>query len=182
LTQSAQIVNDQLSLARQTALTTAHSVEVRLYQYSDPEMPGEASGAPSKGHYRALQAFEIQDSGAAVAVGKMQRLAPSAIIDAGVSGSSSLSTIISSAAASPTVPTATTGQALGVPIPRAGKAYNAATFRFLPDGSTNFTAASSVWYVTVHNYTDGDNLQAPPANFVTIQVDSANGHIRTFRP
>jgi uncharacterized protein (TIGR02596 family) len=185
LTQGAQMVSDQLSLARQTALAKSHSVEVRIYQFSDPSVPGEVGGAASKGKYRALQSFEIEDSGAPVAIGKMQTVPQSVMIDAGgasSSGSNCLSTIISSAQGSPTVPTLVTGQALGVTIPRAGKAYNAACFRFLRDGSTNFSSSSSQWFITLHNLTDGDNLQSPPHDFVTIQVDSANGHIRTFRP
>ena len=184
LTQGAQMVSDQLTLARQTALSTSHSVEVRFYQFSDPNIPGEVLGVPAKGKYRALQSFEILDSGAAVAVGKIQIVPQSVIIDSGIvsSGSATLSSIISAALPSPSVPTSTTGVALGVAIPRAGTAYNAATFRFMPDGSTNFSSATSQWFVTLHYLTAGNSMATPPPNFVTIQVDPANGHIRTFRP
>jgi uncharacterized protein (TIGR02596 family) len=185
LTQAAQMVSDQLSLARQTALSKSHSVEVRIYQFSDPSMPGETVGAPGNGKYRALQCFEIQDSGAAVAMGKMQILPQTVIIDSGIasSGSNSLSTIISSAQLSPGVPTISHGTDAGyAAIPRAGTAYNAATFRFLRDGSANFSSSASQWYLTLHNLTDGNALASPPHNFVTIQVDPANGHILTFQP
>ena len=44
LTQAAQMVSANLSLARQTALSSGHSVQVRLYQFSDPSMPERGFG------------------------------------------------------------------------------------------------------------------------------------------
>ena len=183
LTTSAQSVSDQLSLARQTALSTGHSVEVRFYQYGDSNMPGENAQNPATGKYRAFQIFEIVDSGAYIPVGKIQHIAQTVLIDSGT-----LSSILSGTQAAPEAPLGTTGAALtasgtpGATIPIVGQNYNAVTFRFMPDGSTNFSPASNIWYLTLHNYSDEDRLTVPPANFVTIQIDSANGHIRTFHP
>ena len=177
LIQSAQMISSQLSLARQTALSSGHSVEVRLYQFAEADIPGQPA------RYRAIQSFEIEETGT-VPVGKMQLLSPSVIIDSGAatSSSNSLSTIISSALPGAAVPNLTTGQALQVSIPRAGTNYNAVRFQFLPDGSVNFTSATTTWYITLHNLTDGDGRPTPPPNFITVQIDASNGHIRTFQP
>jgi len=78
MTTSSQMLGDQISLARQTALSSNHNVEVRFYQFADPNMPGETT--PSTGKYRAIQAFEILDSGSAMALGKVQHIAASIII------------------------------------------------------------------------------------------------------
>ena len=169
LTQGGQMINDQIALARQNALATDHSVEVRLYQYVDSQNPGNSS------QYRAIQAFQIQASGSAVALGSVQTLPPSIIIDSGAT----LSSIIGAATGSPSVPTFTAGAALNAPIPRAGTNYNCVSFRFLPDGSTNLSPPASLWFLTVHNMTD---TQSPPANFYAIQVGATNGHLRAYRP
>src|SRR4051812_23859921 len=56
MTQGSQILYDQISLARQYALSKNHPVEVRFIRYADPEVPGEvdASGnsQPTNGNYR----------------------------------------------------------------------------------------------------------------------------------
>jgi len=168
LTQGGQMINDQFALARQNALATDHSVEVRLYQYVDSQNPGNSN------QYRAMQAFQIQASGSAVALGSVQTLPPSIIIDSGT-----LSSIIGLASASPSVPTFTAGAALNTPIPRVGTNYNCVSFRFLPDGSTTLSPPAGLWFLTVHNMTD---TQSPPANFYAIQVDAINGHLRAYRP
>jgi len=178
MTQGSQMVNDQIGLARQTALASNRSVEVRFYQFADPQTPGETAGTPSTGKYRALQLFQITESGSAVALGKMQMVPASIIIDSGAT----LSSIIGSGSASPAVPTLSSAQT--VPIPRAGTSYNSVAFRFLPDGSTNLSATSgNQWFVTLHNLTDGDAITpVPPPNFFTVQIDPTNGHIKNFRP
>jgi len=174
LTQAAGMISDQIELARQTALATDRSIEVRFYQFGNPEIPGQQIGQPSTGHFCALQSFEILDSGAATAVGRIQRLPAAIIIDSGT-----ISSILSQAAPSPAAPTSVTGAALNTPIPVNGTSYNCVSFRFLPDGSTNFSPPTSAWYLTVHKLHD---TGAPPPNFATIQIDATNGHIRTFRP
>jgi uncharacterized protein (TIGR02596 family) len=181
LTQGAQMLSDQLSLARQTALTRNHSIEVRFYQFGDPEIPGEQPASPSTGKYRAVQLFDVEDSGTAVALSKVQRLPPSVIIDGGVT----LSSIIGLAQSSPGVPTSTTGAALNIALPRVKNQYNSSSFRFLPNGSTNLPPLSSTggqWFLTLHGLNEGDRLGAAPSNFFTIQIDANNGHTKTFRP
>ncbi|MFA6176032.1 MAG: Verru_Chthon cassette protein D [Phycisphaerae bacterium] len=178
LTQAGDQALAVLSLARQTALTTSHAVEVRFYQYGDPEVPGESAASPTTGKYRAIQAFEYKDDGTATPVGKMATLPPSIIMDQGAT----LSTIIGSAKSSPAVPTSTTGGALNVSIPRAGKQYNSVSFRFLADGSTNLSTTGTLWFLTLHNLIDGDNMTSPPPNYTTIKIDPMNGSLKTYRP
>ena len=160
-----------LSLARQTALAKNQSVEVRFYQYGDPEVPGESANSPASGKFRAIQAFKIDDSNNATPVGKIETLPTSIIMDSG-----STSTLLGSSQKT----TLTTPPA----IPRAGTSYNCCAFRFLADGSANLIPKTSTthWTVTFHNIVDGDGRSSPPANFITIQIDPANGSLKTWQP
>jgi len=171
LTQASQMLHDQLAFARQSALTKNRPVEVRFYRYGDPEMPGEKASEPGSGRFRALQCFEILDDGTASALTKVQKLPASVVLDSG----STLSPLI----AKPKTWTATDQAAK---IPRVGTSYECRVFRFLPDGSTDLPKGSSLSFVTLHGFNDGDLLTKPPANYATIQVDAYNGHIRSFRP
>jgi len=177
LSQSAQTMIEQLSLGRQAALTKNRAVEVRFYRYGDPETPGEDKTNPATGRYRALQFFEISDSGTASAMGGVVRLASSIFIDSGAT----LSTVIGSAKAAPLVPTLTSSGTQTVSILSVGTKYDAVSFRFNPDGSTTLSP-SGLWFMTLHNLNDKDGQAAPPANFFAIQIEPTNGHIKTFRP
>lgn len=176
LSQGGQMVNDQLALARQIAVSSNHSVEVRFYRYADPLMPGETAGSPTTGRYRALQVFQILDAGAASPLGKIMTVPPSIIIDSGPTLSSILTL------------TKTWNAPQGDPqtnLPNGvGTNYNCSAFRFLPDGSTNLTPPTGQWFVTLHNINDKDGITSPPAgfNFFTVQVDATNGHLKTYRP
>lgn len=181
LTQGALMVSDQLNLARQTALSKNHAVEVRFYQFALAENPGERADNPATGHYRAVQLFEVRESGALVPVGKMARLAGSTIIDSGAT----LSSLIGAARIPPSSPALASGAELGVSLPQVGTHYNCASFRFFPGGTTNLTPKNppSQWFLTLHALSDGDALVSrPPANFFTIQIDAINGHTKNFCP
>src|SRR4051794_11618182 len=73
LTQGAQLLTDQMSLARQRALTKCRAVEVRFYKFGDSEAPGESIGDSGTGKYRAFQLFDVLPSGPAVPLGRIQR-------------------------------------------------------------------------------------------------------------
>ncbi len=177
LTQSAQLVIDQFTLARQTALTKNRAVEVRIYRYGDPEQPGEDKSVPTSGRYRAIQLFDITDSGTATPMANMVRLSSAMCFDSGAP----LSTLIGSAAASPTVPTLTSSGSQTVSVSTMGKIYDSVSFRFNADGSTNLDT-TKLWFLTLHNLTDKDAQANPPANFFTLQIEPTNGHVKTFRP
>src|ERR1700722_12460573 len=59
VTQASTILTDQIRLAREFAVTKNCKVEVRFYQYGDPEVPGEVPTNPSSGQYRAMQLFQV---------------------------------------------------------------------------------------------------------------------------
>lgn len=173
LTQGSQMVNDQLTYARQLALSKTHSVEVRFYQYADPQTPGETVGIPATGKYRALQIFDIQTSGTVTPLGNVQLVPQSIIIDSG--------TTLSSLLASTQQKTWTVSDPQ-VKLPRAGANYNCRAFRFLPGGSTNLTPPPTQWFLTLHGINSGDAMTSPPPNYYTIQLNAINGHLQTYRP
>ena len=174
LTQSGDAVQATLSRARQTALARGHQVEVRLYCYADPETPGETPSNPSTGKYRGLQAFDIDDSGNAIPLGRMIRLTRTTIFDSGTN----LSTIFSNP----------TNNSPSNPIPRVGTNYYYTLFHFQPDGSTDL-ARSGLWYLTLHSGLKGDKLAATGIgagttcpNYMVLQVDPFGGIVRIYRP
>jgi uncharacterized protein (TIGR02596 family) len=180
LTQSGTVLSDQLSLARQRALTKNRAVEVRFYRYGDPEFPGEKNGDPSSGHYRAMQCFEVLPSGSKVPMDKVQYLQPSIIADSSVK----LSTLLNQ----PTRPeqSGASGTPRPPAIPRGGNSYKFVSFQFRPDGATDLPLTGDPehgkWFLTLHSINDGDGRDTPPANFYTLQIDPANGKVRSFRP
>lgn len=157
LAQAGRTLNEQLTLARQLALSRNCRIEVRFYSLTQP-------GETSPGKFRALQLFEVRDTGNAAPAGKIVRLPESVIIDSG----DTLSTLLNS---SRTPPAGTVTE------------YPCRVFRFLPDGSTDLSAlGTEKWFLTLHAGKDGDQLRLSPVNFITLQLEPANGNIRTFRP
>ena len=174
ISQATDSLTAQLTLARQEALTRNQTVEVRFYQYA-------ATGTTQR--YCAMQCFELLDSGTYVPLGKVQPLPPNILFDAGTADTAkTLSSILSAATGPTSVPALTTGAALKVSLPQPGLQYNAASFQFYRDGSTNLPATGGTWFLTLHNIIDGDALSAPPHDFSSVQIDPSNGHLHTFRP
>ena len=167
LTQASDKVIGVLSLARQTAVSKAQTVEVRFYSYTNQELPGDTG----QGH--GLQAFTVDDSGNYSPMMKAQILPNSVIISA----STTLSTLFSNGTnATPTNA-----------IPRAGSNYTYASFQFYRSGSTSLAAtslATNIWGVTVVNASDmnGANSNNLPLNYTTIVIDPYNGSMKTYRP
>lgn len=175
LTDGLSRVEGTLINARQVAIAHNHTVEVRFYQYGDPEVPGEQATVPSSGRYRALQAFEYLDSGAASPIGKMERLPTGIAFDAG----STLSSLLARTQTKSF--TAASGLDPQVSLPRGvGTNYNCAAYQVTPSGMTTLTMAN--WFVTLHRETDGDNLPAPKGNYATVQVDPISGNVKHYRP
>ncbi len=176
LTQGGDLVMAQLDLARQAALSRNRTVQVRLCR-------------PAGGQYTAIMpvfaTVTMSTTGAVTqtytAVSKPATLPTAVIIDAG----STLSTIPNASGTTPT-PASATDPRLG----SFGTSYQYVAFQFNPDGSTNLvgqtspstSGTTSLWFLTVHNQTDGDSLKTAPPNYYTIQVDAYNGHVREFRP
>ena len=181
ITQASQTLTDSISLARQMALSKNRAIEVRFYQYADPETPGEV-GPPANPQWRALQLFEVLESGTPVPVGKVQTLPISVVMNPGAASANTLSSLILCDAKN--TPTITKGQAStnNPDLPRGiGKNYSYVAFRFQQDGSTNLSP-SNTWFVTIHNLTPPVVGTTPPANFFTLQIDPVSGAIKGFRP
>ena len=173
LTRGADKLVSLLSLARQTAIAKNHSIEVRFYQFGDPEVPGESAATPSSGKYRAIQSFEIDDSGKATPIGRCELMTPTIIMDSGAT----LSTLPGQA----NDKTNWTTLDAKINIPRAAANYNCRAFRFLSDGSAALSKTGK-WFVTLHNILDGDALTKAPTNYITVQIDPSSGSLKTWQP
>lgn len=180
LTQASQTLTDQIALARQLALTKNRSVEVRFYRFGDPESPGESPDKPDEGKYRGMQLFEVSNNGAALPIGKFQRLPTGIVMSKGA-----LSSLIEK------LPERSASSASGDPelpiLPGDSKwEYRIVAFRFLPDGSTDLSpvggGSGGNWFVTIHGIEQSETLSKPPANFFTLQVDPVSGTTKAFRP
>ena len=193
LTQGSQMVTDQLSLARSTALGRNRSVEVRFYKYGDPETPGEQARNPETGYFRSLQVFEVLDNGAMLPAGPIQRLPSNVIMNEG-----GLSTMLDrDERTRVTIPSPSDPE---MPDTEVGRKYHYTAFRFLPDGSTDLAPNGTLsekpkrpkgdsWYITVHGThvrksegeTDG-STSILPENYFTLQIDPITGSTRSYRP
>jgi len=172
----AQILSEQLGLARQMAIAKNRSVEVRLYQYA-------ASPETGDGKYRALQTFEILDSGTASPLSRVYRLPSSILIDSGTSDpQSTLSSIITATSSGGLSPAVASGAEVGYSLPEIGKSYRCVKFRFMPDGSTDLSPSSASWFLTLHHASEGDGLAKAPSDYSTVQIDPANGRTRIYHP
>lgn len=194
MTQGSQILYDQISLARQYALSKNHPVEVRFIRYADPEVPGEVDSSGSSiatnGNYRAIQIFETLDA-IDPATNDFVRVPldkPAVLPQSIVMNKGTLSTLVREATVPPTAPTTGTANTRDPQMPRnVGTNYDYVSFRFMPDGSTNLplksaTDANGSWYVTLQNINDPVSATVPPNNFYTIQIDPVSGAMKQFRP
>ena len=196
VTQASTILTDQLRLAREFAVTKNSKVEVRFYQYADPETPGEVLTNPASGQYRAMQVFQVLNVTRVMSAGsgnvagevtvpldKLQMLPQGVIMNPSVTYSTLLNN-----PNSPSIPG--TSEPTGLQLPRGvGLKYNYISFRFLQDGSTNLAPVTTVglppppWFMTIHSMTDKGYLQnGMPFNFFCIELDPVVGTTKAFRP
>jgi uncharacterized protein (TIGR02596 family) len=181
LTQASGMIVGQLSLARQHAMTRNRPVEVRFYRFADPEMPGETSGVPSSGKFRALQLFEVLENGVALPLSKIEVLPQSVIFAYAGQGLGVSSLIDLGSAGTPKRPGSDDKAAPALPR-GVGHNYEYVAFRFLQDGSTNLRLTDT-WYLTLVGLTDRLKSPAePPPNYFTVQINPVSGSTRTFRP
>ena len=173
ITRATQIVEDQLNLARQSAISLNRPVEVRFYQYHDPETSG------TDYCFRALQAWEVVKANSFVPLGKVQALPTGVIMD---KGTSSATTTLSSLF----YPNGNVNGPPGpAPLPRVGTQYSYVAIHFTAGAATDLLPTggpSGSWFLTLHAENSGDGLLTPPPNFVTIQVDPVSGTLDFFRP
>jgi len=172
------LIENQLTLAQQMAVSKSADVEVRFFSLAD------ASAAQTEEAYRAFQLFQFNNEGDMIPISPFFRIrAPVAIHE-------DLSTILSTGEGSET------DRKYGFSSPRAGE-YNApagaggalvstpyVAFRFRPDGSTDLpyrAAEDDTWYLTLVQG-EGANRTADPDNYVCLQINPYNGQITQFRP
>ncbi len=171
---AGQVVVNQLTLARQTALSGNRAVQVWFYQLPDNNQPFSATPTV----YRAMQAFAEGDpvsagSSALKAITKPVFL-PSPVI---------FSTTLSPNAVSPllTSVTATSGNGSAVVLPGYQQNFNYVVLRFKSNGSTNLDSASSNLTMVVEN-DKADTSTGLPRNYRTLSIDPIIGTVRTYRP
>jgi len=185
LTQAGDQLKYDLGLAQQTAVKDNQTVEVRFYQYKQPEQ----LGADTTKTYTAYQMYSlIPDSTKPsdpkaprilAPIGKIKKLPTGVVMPA----NALWSTLI----VDPTVANGT--QDVPGLLPTEKKTV--ATFRSFqinPDGTTNLeTTGAKQWYVTLIDSNEinrsGGNLDnLAPDNYICIQVDPFNGGTRWFQP
>ncbi len=164
LTQATQTVMDQLAIARQAAIGKNRIVEVRFYQFADPETPSSTVS------FRAMQSLEMINSRGLAPLNNVIFLPVSTIMDAAPTLSSLLD------------PSARTLCSGTDSLPRVGTNYHYIAVRFRPDGSTDLLPTGGPWFLTIHAEVSGDSLSRPPANFSTVEIDPVNGDLKVFRP
>jgi uncharacterized protein (TIGR02596 family) len=175
ITKATQTVVDQLTLARQSAISLNRPVEVRFYQYHDPDVSG------TNYCFRALQSWEELKANSFIPLEKVQSLPTGVIMDKGTSNPAT--TISSIFLYNPNM--AITGPPGPVAIPLVGTQYSYVAIHFTPSAATDLLptgGAAGSWFLTVHSELSGDGLSIPPPNFVTIQIDPVSGTLQFFRP
>ncbi len=174
ISQNGQLIESQLDLARQAALTNNRSVEVRLCQVN------------GSGKFSALLPLLVTTTVNTVnlnqpvyqPIGKPTFISDSVVIDSGTGSGTTLSTLVSPNGATAAAPITNYSNP---PLGSYGQNYTYVSFRFKPDGTTDLNQ-SSLWFLTVHNATDPNPDPNPPNNYYTIQVDAYSGHVSQFRP
>jgi hypothetical protein len=121
--------------------------------------------------------FTIDNTGAAIPLGKVQGLPTSIIMDHGAQ----LSPLLDQAFIKTVNP--------AVAIPRGGTSYQCRSVRFRADGSTDLPLTGGPWFITLHKVTDGDGLSAsdvgvgkPIKNYLTVQIDPISGSVTIYSP
>jgi uncharacterized protein (TIGR02596 family) len=194
LSQSGSMLSDFMSQARQQALTRNRMIEVRLYRFADPEMPGEKASDPATGCFRGLQSFERSDAGFWVPVTQLVRLPDSMMMNPG----ERLSTLIGEDYSTRAVTSSKvqSDRANHVELPRGvGLNYEYVPFRFLPGGGTDLpplgkagrNSAGGLWHITLHAISDLPKTNPPasdkaPPDYISWMVDPVSGTGKTYRP
>lgn len=167
LTTATQALIGDLDFARQTAASRNRAVEFRLYKLPPLQKPLEQPET-----FRGYQIF-LMEKGKAIPLTEVKYLpAPVAI---------SPDAVVSSLLDTGSRPLTRGADLPAARIPACELNYQAAIFRFTPDGSTDL-AQDRQWFVSL--VLDQDPIVAKnlPANYSTIQIDPFNGRTLVYRP
>jgi uncharacterized protein (TIGR02596 family) len=160
LESAGHVLSDQLSLARQEAISRNRSVEFRIYRFLDQQEPG------SEAEMRGFQLFAIEGDGSKLPVSKVVYLPTGTLI----SEKPEMTSMVSLVEKNPV-----SGDP---PLPRATGPFTYRSFEFRPDGSTDL-AYGSKHFFTVRERKDDQN---PPKNYFTILIESTTGRTQVYRP
>ncbi len=191
ITQGGTTFTDQMSAARQFALSNNKLVQVRIYRFADPELPGEDVTQPTTGQFRAIQFFERTNGGIWSPAGKMTRLPDTIMMNpterfSSILGEDNATRLVASSRVQ-------ADPLNHVELPRGVKYnYDYVFFHFLPTGGTDLKAtgnagrASSggLWHITIHATSDlalATTTRNPP-NYICWMVDPVTGVGRVYRP
>lgn len=156
LSRAGQIIGDELTLARQEAVTKNRDVIVRFYKWTEV---GDSE-------WRGIQLLSEIKVGASTEVrplGRLKTLPQGVVLD------SDLSPILE-------LP----GETLENDVsPPDKEGLSVASFRFRANGTTQPQFANDANYVTVRNLTASGN---PPDNYYTLQINPVTGKVSTYRP
>jgi uncharacterized protein (TIGR02596 family) len=175
LTSAGETLAGQLSLAQQIAVSRNQTVEVRFYQYVDPESPG------SKPAYRALAI--MQASSADGATNQLNKqLTDTYYLPSGiaVSDSAAMSPILASGRVQ--------SEADKEKIIRRASDARYKAFLVRADGSTNLEQLMrgdyrpNQCYFTLGEDRVLQDSSTVPKNFYAVQIDPSTGRTSTYRP
>jgi len=187
LTAAGQTVIAQLALARQTALTSNHAVQVRFYQLPDYNLSSTATPTV----FRGMQSFKEGDlpaNGSSTTV-PLTALSQPTFFSAPAIGSTNAnsSSILSQTAITPSSAAGTTDALL----PSYAYNYKYIAVRFQAGGSAQMmTSAGTVALPSTSNTLTFllksdkivDTTNGLAANYLTFTIDPVTGTIQTFRP
>ena len=185
LMQSGELVSDQLALARQSAIASNRTVQVRFYQLPIPS----ATGATN---FCAMQTFRIEQSSQPASSSSSGSPAPIVQVTP-LTKLQALHTNVMFADDA-------THSTLLVPPSTAVLSVNGTTklpaygnqscpyvgFQYLPDGSTDLdptvNSSNGGWFITLVNTDTAVPSVGRPTNFYALRVDPINGRVVAFRP
>lgn len=175
LTSAGETLAGQISLARQMAVSGNQAVEVRLYQYEDPESPG------SKSTYKAVALMRASSSSFALGQDKAQ-LTDTFYLPSGIAigDSVDMTPLLSSGSVSL--------QADGERIIKRSPTARYKSFQINANGSTNLEQLMgsgfhpNLSYLTLVEERALEGSGAIPKNFFAIQIDPSTGRTTTYRP
>ena len=161
LTNASQLASAHFSQARQAAIARNRNVEVRLYKFL--RMGQE--------RYRAFQIFIDSDSnGTWRPTGRLENLPQGICFDSG-------------AALSPLISTSTELDGIQSKVTLPGiSSYRYVRFTFRPDGSVVLDQSQPSTFLTLLDVRTPKEVNKLPANYSMIQIFTARGALRVYRP
>jgi len=161
---AAAVVEAEISLARQTAMSRNLPVEVRFYKHDD-------------GTGEAWRQVGVLISASSSGLSSDLWITPAKTLPGNIimEDSGEFSTILSKATAPPWTGTESTS------APPSVRGKNYVGFRFHPDGTSNLPS-NEAWCLTFKNPFTKSQGEAPAANYVALVLDSLTGRTVSYQP